>query len=226
MYQEQGKVLKSLLGLEREPVALRWTTKIPKDVPRVEKKARFCGKLDLASRGACFYTTIEEEECMGGAKYCGLKDAKEFAPGRRTGEFLVARGIYQSVPAVQRSWQGNLMIEPGLFKALSFAALVSSSFAPDVIFLICRADQAMQLLHANAYDSGARGIGADAGPICSSMAAQPYLTGRMSYGFGDVGSRAHMKLDSDAAMVSIPGTDLPRIVSNLQEMKAKKAFAS
>jgi uncharacterized protein (DUF169 family) len=60
---------------------------------------------------------------MGGAKYCGLRDGKEFAPGRLSGEFLVARGIYQSVPAVQRAWQGNLRIEIGIFKALAFAPL-------------------------------------------------------------------------------------------------------
>jgi uncharacterized protein (DUF169 family) len=115
--------LKELLGLAREPVALRWYTRLPKDLPRAETKARFCAKLADAARGQCFYTTADEEDCMGGAKYCGLRDGKEFAPGRLSGEFLVARGIYQSVPAVQRAWQGNLRIEIGIFKALAFAPL-------------------------------------------------------------------------------------------------------
>jgi uncharacterized protein (DUF169 family) len=171
-----------------------------------------------------FYTTVEEEECMGGVKYCGLKDAKEFAPGRRSGEFLVSRGIYKSVAAVQRAWQGNPFIEPGLFKALSFAPLATAPYEPDVVFVLCSAKQAMELLHANAYDSGIRGTGADAGPICSSMAAIPYLTGRVTYGFGDVGSREHMTLEDGTAMVSIPGADLPRVVCNLEEMRSKEAF--
>jgi uncharacterized protein (DUF169 family) len=217
--------LKEILGLDREPVALRWYTKIPKDLPRAGEKARFCAKLDLAARGQSFYTTTDEEECMGGAKYCGLRDGKEFASGRRSGEFLVARGIYQSVPAVQRAWQGNLLIEPGIFKALAFAPLSHAPFDPDVVFVVCSARQGMELLHANAYDSGARGIGADAGPICSSMAAIPYLTGKITYGFGDVGSRRHMDLGNDGVMVSIPGSDLARIIANLKEMRLKKAFA-
>ncbi|MBN1606552.1 MAG: DUF169 domain-containing protein [Polyangiaceae bacterium] len=216
--------LKELLGLEREPAALHWCTRIPKSLPRAEKKLRFCVKLDLATRGQGCYSTADEEECMGGAKYCGLRDAGSFAPGRRSGEFLVARGIYRSVAAVQRSWQNSPLIEPGIFKALAFAPLSDAPFDPDVVFVLCTAQQGMQLLHANAYDAGASAVGADAGPICSRLAAVPYLTGKVSYGFGDVGARQYMGLGSEGVMVSIPGSELSRVVSNLTEMRGKKAF--
>ena len=161
---------------------------------------------------------------MGGAKYCGLADASEFAPGRRSGEFLVAHGIYKNVPAIQRAWQAYQAIEPGIFKALEFSRLTTSPFDPDVIVVVCNTKQAMDLLHANAYDSGARGIGADAGPICSSMAAVPYLTGKVTYGFADIGSRDRMNLNPGEALVSIPGSEVDRIVANLREMRSKKAF--
>jgi uncharacterized protein (DUF169 family) len=39
---------------------------------------------------------------MGGAKYCGLRDGKEFATGMRSGEFLVARGIYKGFCCARR----------------------------------------------------------------------------------------------------------------------------
>ena len=216
--------LKQLLGLEREPAALAWPSKIPKDIPKVTDKARFCVKLDQATRGRCFYTTADEEQCMGGAKYCGLRDGKEFASGRRSGEFLVAWGIYGSVAAVQRAWRRNLFIEPGIFKALAFAPLSGAPFVPDLVFVLCDAKQGMELLHANSYDSGARAVGADSSPICSSMAAIPYLTGKVTYGFGDVGSRENMNLRPDQVMVSIPGSDLARIVANLEQMRSKKSF--
>ena len=119
---------------------------------------------------------------------------------------------------------GDLFIEPGIFEALAFAPLGSSPFDPDVAVVICNARQGMELLHANAYDSGTRGIGADASPICSSMAATPYLTGKVTYGFADVGARARMNLGSDGVMVRIPGSELQRIVANLREMRSKKAF--
>ena len=127
---------------------------------------------------------------------------------------------------MQRAWQGNLLIEPVIFKALAFAPLSGASFDPDVVFVLCTARQGMVLLHANAYDSGARGIGADAGPICSSMAAVPYLTGKVTYGFGDVGSRERMDMGPEGVMVSIPGSELARISSNLREMRSRKAFGA
>ncbi len=216
--------LKELLGLQREPAALRWCTGIPKDLPRAAKKERFCVKLGRATRGESFYSTADEEECMGGGKYCGLCDDTKFPASRRSGEFLVSMGVYHDVAAVQRAWQENMLIEPGIFKALAFAPLSGASFDPDVVVVVCSARQGMELLHANAYDSGARGIGADAGPICSSMAAMPYLTGKVTYGFADVGSRERMDLGADGVMVSIPGSELARIVSNLGEMRSGKAF--
>jgi uncharacterized protein (DUF169 family) len=56
------------------------------------------------------------------------------------------------------------------------------------------------------------------------MAALPYLTGKVTYGFGDTGSRRHMNIRDEDVMVSIPAGDLPRIVSNLEEMRTRRSF--
>jgi uncharacterized protein (DUF169 family) len=141
-----------------------------------------------------------------------------------SGAFLVPGGVYKSIPAVQRSWKNNLCIEPGVFQALIFAPLTKAEFDPDIIFLVCNSEQAMLVLHANAYDSGSHGLGADSGPICSSMAAVPYITGKVTYGFGDIGSRRNMDLKPEEVMVSIPATDLKRITDNIEEMKTKAFF--
>lgn len=216
--------LKTILKLERAPVAIKWTTKEPKNIPKEEGKSRFCTKLDKAMHGEIFYATQEEEECMGGLRYSGLKDPQEFPKNMQSGAFLVPAGVYKSIPAVQRSWKNNITVHPGIFQAVIFAPLIKSDFEPDVIFLVCNAQQAMFILHANAYDSGSHGLGADSGPICSSMAAAPYLTGEVTYGFGDVGSRRNMDINPDEVMVSIPASDLERIIINLEEMKTKTFF--
>jgi uncharacterized protein (DUF169 family) len=224
MYQELGNKLKNSLKLEKEPVAIKWVSREPKNIPKEEEKSRFCTKLDKAMKGEIFYSTAEEEECMGGLRYSGLKDPKEFPKNMQSGAFLVPAGVYKSIPAVQRSWRSNLAVEPGIFQALIFAPLNKADFDPDVIFLVCNSEQAMLVLHANAYDSGSHGLGADSGPICSSMASIPYLTGKVTYGFGDIGSRRNMDIKPEEVMVSIPATDLHRIVANLEEMKTKAFF--
>jgi len=221
---EDGEKLKELLKLENEPVAIKWSVREPHDIEKESEKSRFCTKLEKAMKGEIFYATAEEEECMGGARYSGLKDKCEFPANMQSGSFLVGRGVYKNVPAVQRSWKQNQNVEPGIFKAITFAPLNKAEFDPDVIFIVCNAKQGMEILHANAYDSGSHGLGADSGPICSSMAAIPYLTGKVTYGFGDVGARNNMNVKPEEVMVSIPASELSRIISNLEEMLTKSIF--
>ncbi len=219
-----GEKLKEILKLEREPVAIKWSVREPKNIKKEEGKSRFCTKLDKAANGEIFYSTVAEEECMGGMRYSGMKDQKELPKNMQSGAFLVPAGVYKSIPAVQRSWQNNIPIESGIFDAVIFSPLTKADFDPDLIFLVCNSEQAMMVLHANAYDSGSHGLGADSGPICSSMASVPYLTGKVTYGFGDIGSRNNMNLKPEDVMVTIPAADLNRIVENLNEMKNKTFF--
>ncbi|MDI6724097.1 MAG: DUF169 domain-containing protein [Methanobacterium sp.] len=224
MNKEVVEKFKELLRLENEPVAIKWSVKEPRDIEKEGECTRFCTKLEKAMNGEVFYATAEEEECMGGARYSGLKDKKEFPANMQSGAFLVPMGVYKNIPAVQRSWKQNLNVEPGIFHAVIFAPLNKAEFEPDVIFIVCNAKQGMEILHANAYDSGSHGLGADSGPICSSMAAVPYLTGKVTYGFGDAGARNNMNIKPEEVMVSIPASELSRIVSNLEEMRTKRLF--
>ncbi len=223
-YNELGEKIKEFLKLENEPVAIKWFVTEPKNVEKEGSKSSFCTKLTKAMKGEMFYTTAEEEGCMGGARYSGLKDIREYPANVQSGAFMVPRGLYNNIPAVQRSRKNETYIEPGIFNAVVFAPLNSAEFEPDVIFMICNAKQGMEILHANAYDSGEHGLGADAVPICSSMAATPYMTGKVTYGFGDVAARKNMNINPEDIMVSIPGSDLSRIVSNLGEMRTKMLF--
>ena len=223
-YNELGEKLNELLKLENTPVAIKWSVKEPKNIEKEECKSRFCSKLEKAMNGEMFYSTLDEEECMGGARYSGLKSISEYPPNVQSGAFMVPRGLYKNIPAVQRSRKNETYINPGIFHAIIFAPLNKAEFEPDVIFMVSNAKQGMEILHANAYDSGTHGIGADVAPICSSMAATPYMTGRVTYGFGDVASRQNMGINQEDIMVSIPGSELCRIVSNLEEMRTKVLF--
>ncbi|KAF5086859.1 DUF169 domain-containing protein [Methanobacterium aggregans] len=221
---ELGENLNEILKLENEPVAIKWSVKEPKNVEKEEGKSRFCNKLIKAMDGEIFYATLEEEECMGGARYSGLKDMHEYPANVQSGAFMVPKGLYKDIPAVQRSRKNEIYINPGIFNAIIFSPLNKAEFEPDVIFILCNAQQGMEILHANSYDSGKHGMGADAVPVCSSMAASPYMTGKVTYGFGDVASRQSMNISPEEIMVSIPASDLPRIVSNLREMRTKMFF--
>lgn len=223
-YSELGEKLIELLKLENEPVAIKWSVKKPEDMAKENGKSRFCSKLTNAMNGEIFYSTLEEEECMGGARYSGLKDMTEYPAPVQSGAFMVPNGLYKNIPAVQRSREHETYINPGIFSAILFAPLKKAQFEPDVIFITAHAQQGMEILHANSYDSGKHGLGTDAVPVCSSMAATPYMKGKVTYGFGDVAARKNMDINKEDIMVSIPGSDLDRIVSNLGEMRTKMFF--
>jgi uncharacterized protein (DUF169 family) len=223
-YNELGEKLNESLKLENEPVAIKWSVKDPENVEKEEGKSSFCTKLVKAMKGEIFYATSEEEGCMGGLRYSGLKDIRDFPANVQSGAFMVPKGLYKDIPAVQRSRNNEAYITPGIFNAVVFAPLNKAEFEPDVIFMVCKAKQGMEILHANSYDSGEHGLGVDSVPICSSMAATPYMTGKVTFGFGDVAARKNMDINQEDIMVSIPGSDLSRIVSNLGEMRTKMFF--
>lgn len=56
------------------------------------------------------------------------------------------------------------------------------------------------------------------------MAAITYLTSQITYGFGDIGSRNNIKLKQDDVKVTIPRTDLERIIVNLKDIQSKSFF--
>jgi len=218
------KNLNELLKLKNEPVAIKWSAEEPKNVEKENGKSSFCTKLIKAMNGDMFYATAEEEACMGGARYSGLKDIREFPANVQSGAFMIPKGLYKDIPAVQRSRNDESYMNPGIFNAIIFAPLNKAIFEPDVIFMVCNAKQGMEILHANTYDSGKHGIGVDAVPVCSSMAATPYITGKVTYGLGDVAARKNMDINQEDIMVSIPASELSRIISNLKEMRTKMFF--
>lgn len=224
MYRELGEKLKDVLKLEREPVAIKWSVREPRGMKKEEGTSRFCTKLEKAMEGKIFYSTVDEEECGGGMRYSGMKDPKELPKNMQSGSFLIPAGVFKNMPALQRAWSHHPSIKPGIFSAILFAPLKDAPFEPDIVFVVCNAKQGMEILHANTYDSGAQSEGADIGPICSSMAARPYLTGRVTYGFGDIGSRNNMNIRPENVMISIPAGALSRITANIGEMKTKTFF--
>ena len=60
---------------------------------------------------------------------------------------MVPKGLYKNIPAVQRSRQDETYINPGIFNAILFSPLKKAEFEPDVIFILCNAQQGMEILH-------------------------------------------------------------------------------
>lgn len=216
-YAAFSGVLKKLLKLDNSPIAIAFSNVAPKAVEQRKGVKRLCGMLDsVRFDGEIFYTTVENHECDGGSGSCGMKEMSERI---KTGEFLCKMGLFGSPRAARRFINANPRIETGTVKIVSFSPLEKLIFEPDVVAIICNAKQAMILLEAYAYENGKRAMGMAGPPICSSIVAAPYLTGEVTYSFGDHGARNYMRIKDDEVFIGIPAELMSTIMDNLGKLK-------
>ncbi|MGC9443702.1 MAG: DUF169 domain-containing protein [Candidatus Methanospirareceae archaeon] len=221
MYAELAKRLTAILGLERSPIAVTFSSRPLEGVEQLQGRMRLCQMLDkVRLEGVSFYTLAENHECDGGAYSCGL-----IPPSERlmTGEFLAKDlGLFGSTRAARRFISSIPRLEPGAVKVITFSPLEKTAFEPDIVVLICTAKQGMEIAEAVAYESGRLTRGLTGPPVCSAVVAYPALTGEVVYSLGDVGARRSMTVKDEDIFVGIPAELLPSIVENL----SKRKFAS
>jgi len=209
--------MKALLKLENSPIAISFSNEVYEGIEPIKGEMRLCQMLDkVRFDGNVFYTTSCEHKCDGGSGSCGMKGMSEKV---KTGEFLCKMGLFGSTRAARRFINANPRIEAGTVKIVTFSPLEKVSFEPDVVVLICNAKQGMLIAEAFAYETGKRTLGMTGPPICSSIVAAPFLTGEVTYSFGDHGARNYMKIKDEEVFVGIPAELLINIVDNLKKMK-------
>lgn len=217
-YEVLANDMKKSLQLDNSPVAISFSINIPDGVGQIKSEMRLCQMLDrVRFDGDVFYTTPGDHKCDGGSGSCGMKEMSERI---KTGEFLCKMGLFGSNRAARRFINSNPRIEPGTVKIVSFSPLEKATFEPDVVAIICNAKQGMIIAEAFAYESGKRTLGMTGPPICSSIVAAPYLTGEVTYSFGDHGARNYMKIKDEDVFVGVPAELLQSIAENLNKMLA------
>lgn len=218
MYEDLTKKLKEHLNFRGSPVAIALINDKP-DLEELDNKKRFCGMLnDPWLNGKSFYTTKEQHDCDGGAYHLGLK---EMPDEMKNGEFLYKKvGLFGSARAARRFFSSNIGVEPGTVKYACFSPLDKANFEPDVVVIICNAKDGMKLIEASAYETGicAEGL---MGPICSTIVAAPFLTGKVTFCLADAGSRQWLNINDDEMMVGIPFERLTSVVKGLDGINKK-----
>jgi uncharacterized protein (DUF169 family) len=215
-YAELSENMKNYLLLENSPIAVSFSTTVPENIPQMTGKIRLCQMLDRVRLvGEIFYTTTCNHQCDGGLGSCGMKEMNE---NIKSGEFLCNMGLFGSPRAARRFINSNPRIQSGTVNVLTFSPLEKATFEPDVVALICNAKQGMIIAEAFAYDTSKRATGMTGPPICSSIVAAPFLTGEVTYSFGDHGARKNMNIKDEEVFVGIPGELLKDVIENLGKL--------
>ena len=74
------EVIESKIDLDAKPVAIKLIKSeedLPEGIELIDEKIRHCEMVRKASLGDSFYSTLEQQLCLGGAGAIGLRDMPE-----------------------------------------------------------------------------------------------------------------------------------------------------
>ncbi|PLX43031.1 MAG: hypothetical protein C0608_01040 [Deltaproteobacteria bacterium] len=219
MHSDNGefKILEEL-GLEYEPVAIKYLTKPPKDIPALETKSALCEMLKKAQGGEVFYAGLENHTCEAGPYVLGLKEIEEQFI---SGEFGAGLGVFKDPRAASRLYHYTPRISPGVLNYVAFAPLGKVTFEPDILIILAEIPQAEIILRAMSYESGEMWMSRYSSAIgCAWLFAQPYLSGEINYfttGFG-FGMRRRKLFPEGRQFIAVPFDRLPGLLKTLREM--------
>ena len=222
-----GNELKSLLELKGSPVAVKLIpagkeNDIIAHYPKLDHQIRHCQIADHVRRtGDVFYTTLEEQQCKGGAAALGLTKLSDKV---KSGEFYCdSLHHFETVEAAKKTVDQISFLEPHSNSIALYSPLEKATFDPDVVIFICTPKQAMLLTQGYGYKNGGKVESSFAGKqsLCSDAVAQVVLTGKPNLTIGCSGSRSYTKITDDELIYSIPAKDLEKTVIGLHSVLGK-----
>jgi len=215
---EEWKAALRSLNLDLPPVGVKFLSKPPGDLPRLEGSLRLCEMLRRAQDGHTFYAAPENHACGGGLYILGKPLPHAFTTGEYAAaiqvydDFKTGRRIYDSLPRLT----GESSVD-----YIAFSPLDAITYRPDLLLMVCDADQTEVLLRAYSYSSGKPWMSRCTGVIgCAWTYMYPYITGDLN--FVVTGLSMGMKIGKlypqGLQLVTIPSDLFPMFIDNLKNM--------
>jgi len=207
------------LGLEKPAVGVKFLAKRPGGIPQLDKAMALCAMIKEAQeRGAPFYVTKENEDCVGVVPM-GWVDLPPFAEsgyiGYKWGIFDDPRAnakVYMDVPKFSRD----------VVKYIAFSPVESLTFDPDLLILLATPSQAEIVMRAMLYYDGGLIESKTTNVLaCAYIFAYPYRSGKVNYvvtGLG-FGMKGRQIFPEGRLLISIPWNWISKIAENMEEME-------
>lgn len=222
LYREWSDVLKDVLGLRSEPVAI---TLVPAgaplpDVPVPANRMRYCQSLALARLGRSIMLPPNRHACPDGTSILGMTDVP---PKLASGELYLLFHKLDTLEAAQQMVHERPHLPERSIDATVVTPLAKAACTPDVVAVIGDPEQMMWLCMSAAYYTGHRFEFHASGynSQCVETTLYPRTTGKMNISFGCYGCRAASDLGTDQMFMGIPLDTMPTVVKGLRELTKK-----
>jgi uncharacterized protein (DUF169 family) len=200
------------------PVGVKFLTKQPDTVERLDGNMALCEMLSKAQKGDAFFADAQNHTCGAGLYVLGQADiTAPFA----SGNFGAGLKIFEAPRSAGRLYHYIPKIERGVVNYIAFYPLDRLEFDPDLLILLASTAQTEILLRAMSYRTGSMWVSKFSAAIgCAWTYSYPFLTGKLNYfvtGLGH-GMKRRNLFPEGRQIISIPFDLLPSMIQTLQEM--------
>jgi uncharacterized protein (DUF169 family) len=205
------------IDLKTPAVCVRFSTKPPEDVPKLEGTLRLCEMLKAAQEGQAFYAGPENHLC-GAALYSLGKD---LPPVYTSGVYGTELGVYDNPRTASRLYDHIPRLEQRRgIEYVSLASLDRTTYDPDLLILMTHEEQTEIVLRAMSYSTGEMWTSKSTGVIgCAWLFAYPYLSGELNFTpVLSLGMRALHVFPPGSHLISIPFNMLSGMLESLKDM--------
>ena len=203
---------------EVPPVGVKFLSKRPDMVERLEEKMALCEMLKKAQGGSAFFADTANHTCEAGMYVLGQTDIGEpFA----NGDFGAGLKIFEAPRSASRLYLYIPKIGRGIVNYVAFSPLDQLQFEPDLLILLASTHQTEIILRAMSYRSAKIWVSKFSPAIgCAWTYSYPFLTGELNYfitGLGH-GMKRRKLFPEGRQIISIPFDLIPSLLQTLQEM--------
>ena len=217
--QKYCEVIESKIKLDAKPVAMK-LIKTEDDLLEgydlIDEKIRHCEMVRKASLGSKFYSTLEEQMCLGGAGAIGLRD---MPPKLANGEKYFSLGRFQDLETAKKLTSQLSIIEDEHW-GIVYAPLDEADFEADVIQIITEPVGGMKLAQSIVYKTGEKINPSFAGiqSLCGDAFSNPYLSDGVNFTLGCDGSRKAADIKDNEMTVGISAAKIEEVISGLESI--------
>ena len=131
-YQDSVKTLRDILGLAREPVAVKFfEERVDLDSFQIPSQRRYCQFLMGAREGKRLIATADNISCPAAAWALGFKEPP---PKLTSGEMPAQMGIFGSAVAVKNTFRTMPRLEMGKYKVVAVCPLAEARLLSQMLW--------------------------------------------------------------------------------------------
>jgi len=219
-YEILEETLKEAVGLEYEPVGIKFYEKALLNGIQKAEDHRMCQLVMRARKGETLVLTKEGISCPAAAAAIGFKPLPK---NLQDGSMLQGYGIFRDKEAAVKVMEDMPRLEQGKYEAVVAKPLKDWEEKPDLIVIEDEVEKLMWIALAYLNEEGGR-LNMSTSilqAVCVDSIVLPFKSQKINMSFGCYGCRDATDAKPNEAILGIPFSKLGMTIENIKYLKSK-----